>query len=125
MPPKKNPASTKPEFSTTKKSGLIKCLRCDVEYDFPSDHCDICGQHCYTIFMLDVELTGGVRACSQCWNGRWKVGRDWHRKRGTWKPDPFFPSSWDDPEWYDLNEEWKNTTLQFVWNENDNNIDEL
>jgi hypothetical protein len=105
---------------------MFKCPRCEKMYDFPNDQCDACGQHHHMIFMADKKLTGDLTVCSSCWYGRWEFGRQWRRKMGTWKPDlAWFPNSWDDPEWHDMDAEWKNSTIQHLWIEDEYDIEEL
>jgi hypothetical protein len=49
----------------------------------------------------------------------------WFRARRRLKPSPFNSTSWDWPEWYDLDSEWRNTTLDLVWQPNEYIIEEV
>lgn len=118
----------KPTLALKSSSGkpLFSCPHCGKQYDFPSNYCKICKDHRHVLFMGDArDQAIHPNICNDCWKGVTTCGQKWHREQRTWKPDPFFASSWDWPEWYDVMEEWKCSTIQNAWNENADNLDEL
>ena len=108
------------------KKGQYLCPHCSRILDFPGDYCKICNDHHHDIFMGKHDKIAHPNICTHCWKGRSEVGRAWRRAQGTWSPDLEMNShAWDNPEWYDGSEEWKNNTIQFVWIEDEYNIEEL
>lgn len=123
-----------PRKKAKSNEGLFKCLHCDDVYDFPANYCVVCNMHMHTLFMgsnVSVEVNGKKlvkpdNVCYHCFKGRNKWGLAWRRSLGKWVPPlDFSPAAWDDPEWYDGMEEWKNTTIMEVWNPNVLDIEEL
>ena len=109
--------------SPSSKKEFYKCPHCMLVVDFPVDYCTICKGHTHVMNMGNPGKPPGI--CQHCFEGGSDQGRQWRRNQGTWAPNPFFRSSWDDPEWYDMDAEWRNSTLDLVWQEDDNNIAEF
>ncbi len=101
------------------------CSHCEVQFDFPVGWCRICKDHRHDLFMSRHLKAKPQDICSDCWNGITTQGQKWRREQMTWRPDPHFESSWDWPEWYDIMEEWKCSTIQDLWNEENDGIPEL
>jgi hypothetical protein len=95
--------------------GLYKCPHCDLVVDFPVDYCTICKGHCHTLFMGVDNKPPHPGICTHCYDGKSPMGREWRRQQKTWCPDRHFFASWDNPEWYDVMQEWKCSTLQEAW----------
>ena len=93
-----------------KDKQYFTCPHCDKQVDFDVDYCYICESHSHKMFMS--EQVGVCRHCEQMAN---KKSREWHRARRKLSPLAFGKFGWDQPEWYDLDTEWRNSTIDFVW----------
>jgi hypothetical protein len=109
----------------SKKELFYKCPHCDLVMDFPVEYCTVCKDHHHVLFMGGGSDSSHPGICTQCFEGGSPQGRQWRRDNRTWAPNLFYRSSYDNPEWYDMVEEWKNMTIQFAWNEDMNVTEEF
>jgi hypothetical protein len=107
------------------KDKLIKCRHCELEFDFPADYCKVCDQHCHTIFMGLEDNPAHPNVCNQCWHGLSPKGNAWRRANQAWAPNNKLEEAWDLPEWYDSYESWRNETLEPLWIETNNDLQEI
>lgn len=97
--------------------GLHKCPHCDLVVDFPVGYCTICNSHRHTLWMGDWVKPAHPGICTDCYEGKSVQGLAWRRKNRTWRPNiTRWPTAESDsPEWYDMMQEWKCSTLQEAW----------
>lgn len=119
----------KKKVAKKKTKQLYKCPHCDLMTDIPIAYCTVCKGHTHEMNMGTCTYTvKGISkpddVCLDCFQGFTSQGKAWHRKNRTWKPWPW-GAYWDDPEWYDGMEEWKNTTLMCLWSPDEYGIEEL
>ena len=104
----------KSKYKSKKTELFHKCPHCDLVVDFPVTWCIVGEHHMNVLETIDIRVSHpGI--CTHCFEGLSPKGRQWRRDQGAWAPHPFFMSSWDDPEWWDMLNEWKNTTVDVVW----------